>query len=658
MSLSLIVLSGLVILLMFGAGQRILDQMRLNDKQAILVLLSIIVGIIIPPVYLSKYFCFSIGGFLIPLIICLYMLFSAGVSRDLLRAVIGVILVAGIIYALEWIMPAETPEDIVIDPMYIYGVVAGIIAYSLGRSRRNAFICSVLGISLAETIQFIINMAKGTPTVLGLGVGGAFGTIIISTIISVGLCEFLGRAFETAQKDDEHKVFNFETHTYDSEKNGKLNKNRTRAIVVEGDDGEILTSSTSNKYERTNKNQKSSAVQGGLRANGNNKSNKSNKGHKIVSIFLFIICAGLIFLPTELESKLSANAETQNNYYTIYDYENKEEVIFLKGEHVNLDDEYLSSDNKLYRIVEVDNKNKTGKAEFICNEKLPEYDVQRKKTSLAASAGPDKKVGVYHTHNDESYLIGDGYDSVYGEGGIHDVGQKFVSNLKSLGFDVIYDQSLHLPHNSGAYTRSQVTASKILGEKNVAAIFDVHRDSVPRSEYYTKVDGKEMTKIRMVIGSANQNFYENKEFAYAIKSYADKVYPGLIKDIYMGKGNYNQQLTGRAMLFEFGCENLEKELVLRSAEPLSKTLDVVLFGSNNASDNSLSDVELKTATGETSKITGIAYKKSTASISFFWILLAGIAFYFIVLGIVCIFSKTARHKTARFFKELFPFRKK
>lgn len=243
MSVSLIILSTLIILLMFGAGQRILDQMRLNDKQAILVLLSIIIGIIIPPIYIGKYFCFSIGGFLIPFIICVYMLVSCGWSRDLLRATIGTLLVAGIVYGLEWLLPSNTPEDVIIDPMYFYGIVAGVVAYVLGRSRRNAFVCSVLGISLAMTIQFIVNMCIGSPTVLGLGVGGAFGTIVVSTILSVGLCEFMGRAFETAKKDDEKKEFNFETHTYDSEKNGKLNSDGTRAIKIEDKkDGKVKSS--------------------------------------------------------------------------------------------------------------------------------------------------------------------------------------------------------------------------------------------------------------------------------------------------------------------------------------------------------------------------------------------------------------------------------
>lgn len=351
-----------------------------------------------------------------------------------------------------------------------------------------------------------------------------------------------------------------------------------------------------------------------------------------------------------------ASAESSEvKYYTVYDYSDPEKVIFVKGEGLNVDDEYLSGDNKLYRIVEVDNKSKTAKAEFVCDEQLPKYNVRSSKTKNVASAESKKKVGVYHTHNDESYYDPDGVDSVYGKGGIHDVGEKFVSALEKLGIDVVYKEDLHLPHNSGAYTRSQVTASAILEQGGIDALFDVHRDSTPRSEYYTTVDGKEMSKIRMVVGSANQNYYENKEFAYSIKAYADEVYPGLIKDIYMGKGNYNQQLLSRGMLFEFGCENIEKSLAINSATPLAKTVDVVLYGSSGASSDSLGDV--KSFDGTTADITGIISKKSTASISFFWILLGAIGFYFAVLGIVCIFSKTARYRTTRFFKELFAIRK-
>lgn len=222
MSTSLIILTILILLVMFGAGQRILDQMRMTDKQALLVLVLVCIGIVIPPIYITEKFCFSIGGFLIPFIISIYLLISCGWSRDLLRSIVGTILVAGFCLFFEWILPAD-PEEMIVDPMFVYGLISGIVAYTLGRSRRNAFISAVLGISLAMVIQFIINQSTGiTDSVLGLGVGGAFGTMIVSVIISVALAEFLGRMFESAKPDEGKKVFNFDSHTYDSEKNGKL----------------------------------------------------------------------------------------------------------------------------------------------------------------------------------------------------------------------------------------------------------------------------------------------------------------------------------------------------------------------------------------------------------------------------------------------------
>ncbi len=275
MTASLWCLTILILLLMFGAGQRILDQMRLNDKQAIIVLVSIVVGLLIPPIYIGKYFCFSIGGFLIPFIICLYMLFSCGWSRDLLRAFIGTIIVAGVVYGLQWLLPSRTETQEIIDPTFVYGIVAGITAYALGRSRRNAFICSVFGISLALTIQWIISLCSKTPIVLGLGVGGAFGTIIISTLISVGLCEFLGRAFENANPDDQEKVFNYETHTYDSEKNGHLNSDGTRALATAGADGQLMTTSDSKKVKKTAA--KTSTKSTKAKKNNSSKGGKKNE---------------------------------------------------------------------------------------------------------------------------------------------------------------------------------------------------------------------------------------------------------------------------------------------------------------------------------------------------------------------------------------------
>ena len=383
-----------------------------------------------------------------------------------------------------------------------------------------------------------------------------------------------------------------------------------------------------------------------------------NNNIKVLKLIggVFLCLCGIVFAlfsGANIQNRAYAE-DTSKSYYTIYDIDDNSKVVFIRGEKVEDGDGYISSDNRHYEIVLVDDTKKEGYAKFIKNEDMPVYKISKKISSKSvAHAEGKKQVGLYHTHNDESYIPTDGYDSTYGKGGIHDVGKALKSNLEKLDISVAYSEDLHLPHNSGAYTRSQVTASSLLNKNSLDGLFDIHRDSTPAKEYTTTVDGKQMSKVRMVVGSANQNSDENLAFAKSIKAYADTVYPNLIKDIYIGKGNYNQQLTPRAMLFEMGCENIKKDLAISSTEPLAKTIDVVLYGSDGASSLSLGDVSLTSANGEEAVITGLATNPTNSSLSFLWVLLGAIAFYFIVLGIVCIFSKKARYKTKRFFSELF-----
>lgn len=209
MQISIWIVTALIILIMFGAGQRILDKLRLSDRIALLIMLAILIGIIIPPIKIGSVFSFSIGGFLIPFGLSIYLLIRAGWSMDLVRAFTGSILTACAILLLEILLPSETPEQILIDNTYLYGVVAGLIAYLLGRSRRNAFVCSVFGITLSSVAVFIYNITQGVSTPIALGVGGAFDTIILSILISVGLCELIGETREVISKREE-KAYNFE----------------------------------------------------------------------------------------------------------------------------------------------------------------------------------------------------------------------------------------------------------------------------------------------------------------------------------------------------------------------------------------------------------------------------------------------------------------
>ena len=364
---------------------------------------------------------------------------------------------------------------------------------------------------------------------------------------------------------------------------------------------------------------------------------------------IFALVFALALVPNAVFVRQVAKAAEEPKYYTVYADEGKTQVLFVRAE-VEKGDQYISADNKLYEIVDVDTKTKQGIAKFVEDVDMPKLKLKRKNTKTA-SAASKKVVGVYHTHNDESYFDPDGVDSVYGAGGIHDVGAKLVENLEKCGISVVYDETLHIPHNSGAYTRSQATAARLL-DKGAQAIFDIHRDSTPRSEYVTTVNGKQMSKIRMVVGRANANSEANKSFALEIKAYADEVYPNLVKDIYLGKGNYNQQLTNHAMLFEFGSENVEKSLCLSSTEPLAKTLDVVLYGTQGASENALEDVDLASSTVSKSVLKGSLSSSNKGGLDALWIVLATLSFVVGLLLVGFFTNKEFNYRVKRFFSEI------
>ncbi len=380
---------------------------------------------------------------------------------------------------------------------------------------------------------------------------------------------------------------------------------------------------------------------------------KKIKKSTICNLFLVIFAVIIGLSVSVVGGKNVASADT-NDYYTIFDTNEDGKVLFMKGDNVNVDDEYISSDNRLYVIKSVDDTNKTGVAEYMEDVKMPVLNIKRNREhNFANASSGDKKIGLYHTHNDECYNNEDGTDSIYGKGGVHDVGKALKKNFEKLGITVFYSENLHLPHDSGAYTRSQSTASELL-RNGLDAIFDVHRDATPRSEYITTVNGETMSKIRIVIGSANVKSAINKEFALNIKAYADEVYPGLIKDIYIGRGNYNQQLSERALLFEMGTNLIEKDLVKKSTYPLAKTVDVVLYGTKSASSQSVADLDTNNSTGEILD-TGMVESQSTSNATsvVLWVILGSIGGVVAIFGIVCIFSKKTRYAVGRFFSELF-----
>ena len=271
---------------------------------------------------------------------------------------------------------------------------------------------------------------------------------------------------------------------------------------------------------------------------------------------------------------VGARAETDGDcVYTLTDANGQ--VLTRRGGRIYEGDEYISGDDGWYRVIAVDDAAQIATAEYLGRATVDEAAL----TAFAvAHAASDKKlIAMYSTHSDESYVPEDGTYSKWKGAGIYDVGDSLKAALEARGIETIYSRETFLPHDADAYARSRRVAEELL-KKNPDALLDIHRDAVPAEEYETEVDGEDISKVRLFVGRNNQNSAENKAFAQQIKAEADKRYPGLIKDIFIGRGNYNQELYPHALLLEFGTHEIEKEKAQEATGYIAEVLDRVLYG--------------------------------------------------------------------------------
>lgn len=309
---------------------------------------------------------------------------------------------------------------------------------------------------------------------------------------------------------------------------------------------------------------------------------------KKIAIVTLILMVFTLFVPkispVKAENGIDKESYDELNYaldeengggivynFLVYDEEGK--LIFERS-NVELGDIIITKDFNKYEVVEVDITTKVARAKLIGKIKKPQ--IVKKENGFGVNNVIDKKIGLYMTHNDESFVIGDGVSSINGAGGIHDIAKTISNEFSKLGINTTLDETIHNPHNSLAYSRSEKTAKKLIG-KGVDAVFDIHRDGVARSVYVKNVDGVDRCKVRIVVGQANPNKDINLEFATCLFAVAEEYCPWLFLDIYFAKGHYNQALSPKALLFEMGTYLAEKDLVKNTVPYLANVINTTLY---------------------------------------------------------------------------------
>lgn len=190
------ILTGLAVLIYLGLLQRTLDRMRLSDRAALVILGIMLVGTYLPEIPLGLV-RINLGSTLVPLGLAVYLIGTAGTLQEQVRALLAIAASAIAVLLLDWALPQE-PGSMFIDPLYAYGLAAGIIGYLAGRSRRSAFIGGMLGILVADVVVVLSQLPLQSTYQIG---GGIFDSALVAGLIAVGVAEIVGETREFVSPD-------------------------------------------------------------------------------------------------------------------------------------------------------------------------------------------------------------------------------------------------------------------------------------------------------------------------------------------------------------------------------------------------------------------------------------------------------------------------
>lgn len=219
MTIGMILLLIVALLILLGVGQRVLDRLRLNDKLALLFI-ALIVGLgFVPDIRVTETFAFNLGGAVVPLALCVYLFIRADTVWERWRSILASVVTGAAIFAIGRFSPDE-PEAMLVDPMILYGLAAGLIAYIFGRSRRCAFIAGVVGMMLANTANALYVWNRGAAQDFVLGGAGAADGIVIAGLLGVLLAELLGELIERMKRGNHRPTRQFRNGEFVKEDKG------------------------------------------------------------------------------------------------------------------------------------------------------------------------------------------------------------------------------------------------------------------------------------------------------------------------------------------------------------------------------------------------------------------------------------------------------
>jgi len=194
-------------------------------------------------------------------------------------------------------------------------------------------------------------------------------------------------------------------------------------------------------------------------------------------------------------------------------------------------------------------------------------------------------VGIYNSHNAETYQVTDGVARLPGKnGGVSEVARTLAQTLQEkYGIGAVYDDTIHdYPRWGASYGNSEETAKTLLKKyPDIAILIDVHRDAgIDRRETVT-IENKKAAPVLLIVGTDTRwehpNWRKNFAFAQKVNAVMNELYPGLSAGVRTQSGRYNQHLHPHAILAEMGSASNSLEEAKVSARLFAKVIARVLI---------------------------------------------------------------------------------
>ncbi|QGP93706.1 hypothetical protein MGLY_31280 [Neomoorella glycerini] len=193
------------VLVYFGLAHRVLDRLYLSDRVALALIIAMIAGsfINIPITSGRVVTSVNVGGGLIPLGLAIYVLYRAGTAREVGRALLGAVITAAVLSGISLLTRGREAWNVtglsLLDPLYYYPLIAGVVAYLVGRSRRAAFVGAILGVLLLDVVDLFFYLSRGLRGTVAFGGAGIIDVTFMAAVVAVLLAELIGEARERIQ---------------------------------------------------------------------------------------------------------------------------------------------------------------------------------------------------------------------------------------------------------------------------------------------------------------------------------------------------------------------------------------------------------------------------------------------------------------------------